>query len=265
MRTNTCMSGILITMAMLIGMGLGAVAGPAAAAPADIVVFAAASTTDAINEIGELYAAGDMGRITTSFASSSTLAKQIVNGAPADVFVSADKQWMDYLEEKNAIDKAGRFDLLGNRIVLIAPKQSPIKTVAIRSGLALAPMLGSDGRLSMADPEHVPVGIYGKKALESLGLWEQVEDRLAPMKDVRAALVLVERGEAPLGVVYATDAAISKNVRLLGTFPLNSHPPIVYPVAAVSGGKSDAAGAFMEFLKTSQAREVFEKYGFEVR
>ena len=264
MKSNKCMSGIMIGMVLLIFLGLSPLAARAVAAPGEVVVFAAASTTNAITEIGELYAAQDLGHITTSFASSSTLAKQIANGAPADVYLSANKKWMDFLEEKNAIDKAGRFDLLGNRIVLIAPKQSAIKTMDITSGLNLASLLGSDGRLSMGDPEHVPAGMYGKEALENLGLWGQVKDRLAPMKDVRAALVLVERIEAPLGLVYATDAAISKHVRVVGTFPIDSHPPIVYPVAAVSGGKREAAAVFMAFLKTRAARAVFEKYGFEV-
>jgi molybdate transport system substrate-binding protein len=172
---------------------------------------------------------------------------------------------MDFLEEKKAVDKATRFDLLGNRIVLIAPLGSPTKTVDIKSGLALAELLGRDGRLSLGDPEHVPAGMYGKKALENLGLWESVKDHLAPMKDVRAALVLVERAEAPLGLVYATDAAISKKVRVVGTFPVESHPPIVYPVAVVASGKTGAAAAFMEFLKSPEARTVFEKYGFDVR
>jgi len=262
MKTNRRIIGILIAMMLMTAMSLNALAGPV---PVEVVVFAAASTTHAITEIGELYAARDLGRITASFASSSTLAKQIANGAPADVFLSANKKWMDFLEEKNAIDKDGRFDLLGNRIVLIAPTQSPIKNIDIRSGLALAPMLGSDGRLSMGDPEHVPAGMYGKKALENLGLWEPVKDRLAPMKDVLAALVLVMRGEAPLGLVYATDAAISKEVRVVGTFPADSHPPIVYPVAAVAGGRTDAAATFMAFLKSPQTRAVFEKYGFDVR
>lgn len=235
------------------------------AADTEVVVFAAGSTTNAITEIGALYAAQKKGHITPSFASSSTLAKQIASGAPADVFLSANVKWMDYLEEKSAIDKATRFDLLGNRIVLIAPVQSSIRNIEIKKGLDLADLLGSQGRLALGDPEHVPAGMYGKKAMQTLGLWEQVKNRLAPMKDVRAALVLVERSEAPLGQVYATDAAISKKVRVVGTFPVESHPPIVYPVAAVAGKKTDAAVAFLNFLKTPQARSVFEKYGFEVR
>jgi molybdate transport system substrate-binding protein len=250
---------------VLIGMGLGLAVDNGIAAEGEVVVFAAASTTNAITEIGDLYAAKGLGHITTSFASSSTLAKQIASGAPVDVYLSANKKWMDFLEEKGAIEKALRCDLLGNRIVLIAPLQSSIQPIDIKKGLDLAALLGSDGRLSMGDSEHVPAGMYGKKAMENLGLWDQVKDRLAPMKDVRAALVLVERSEAPLGQVYATDAAISKKVRIVGTFPVESHPPIVYPVAAVAGQKTDAAAKFLDFLKAPESRAVFEKYGFEVR
>ncbi|BBO86494.1 molybdate ABC transporter substrate-binding protein [Desulfosarcina ovata subsp. sediminis] len=260
MKLSKCMVGGWIVMMMV----LGALAGPVAAAD-DVVVFAAASTTNAVTEIGDLFEARGLGTVKTSFASSSTLAKQIASGAPADVYLSANKKWMDFLAEKDAVDKAGRFDLLGNSIVMIAPQDSPVKTIEIKAGMDLAGMLGKDGRLSMGDPDHVPAGMYGKKAMQKLGLWDQVKDRVAPMKDVRAALVLVERAEAPLGQVYATDAAISKKVRVVGTFPADSHPPIVYPVAAVAGGKADAAAAFMTFLKSSEARAVFEKYGFDVR
>jgi molybdate transport system substrate-binding protein len=193
------------------------------------------------------------------------LAKQIANGAPADIFLSANKKWMDFLEKKGAIEKSSCFDLLGNRIVLIAPLQSQIQTFEINKDLDLAALLGSQGRLSMGDPGHVPAGMYGRQAMENLRLWDQVKDRLAPMKDVRAALVMVERGETPLGQVYATDAAISKKVRIVATFPLKSHPPIVYPVAAVARQESGAASDFLNFLKTQEARAIFEKYGFEVR
>jgi molybdate transport system substrate-binding protein len=254
------MVGLLVLL-----MVMGSFAVQAAAADQDVVVFAAASTTNAIAEIGELYAAKRAGHIKTSFASSSTLAKQIASGAPADVYLSANKKWMDFLEKKNALDKSTRFDLLGNRIVFIAPLRSSIDKVEVNDSLDLAVLLGSDGRLSMGDPDHVPAGMYGKKAMEKLGLWNQAQRRLAPMKDVRAALVLVERGEAPLGQVYATDAAISKKVRVVGMFPTDSHPPIVYPVAAVADGKAVAAAAFLNFLKSAEAKAVFTKYGFEVR
>ena len=256
---------IWVLVLVLTGMGLGITMKNGNAAQGEAVVFAAASTTNAITEIGDLFAAKGLGHITTSFASSSTLAKQIASGAPANVFLSANEKWMDFLEEKGDIEKASRFDLLGNRIVLIAPLQSSIQTVDVKKGLDLAALLGTDGRLSMGDPEHVPAGMYGKKAMEGLGLWNQVKDRLAPMKDVRAALVLVERAEVPLGQVYATDAAISKKVRIVGTFPVDSHPPIVYPVAAVAGKQTDVAAKFLDFLKTPEARAVFVKYGFEVR
>ncbi len=253
-------ASLLIALFVMV-LGIGA----ALASEGDVTVFAAASTTNAITEIGELYEARGLGHVTPSFASSSTLAKQIANGAPADVFLSANTKWMDFLEEKNTIDKATRFDLLGNRIVFIAPVASRIPNVTVDSALDLAGLLGTDGRLSMGDPEHVPAGMYGKKAMENLGLWDQVKDRVAPMKDVRAALVLVERGEAPLGEVYATDAAISDKVRVVGLFPLESHNPIVYPAAAVAGGNAAGAAKFLDFLRTPESRAVFEKYGFEVR
>lgn len=261
---NHVIRPLVAFVAIVIATGLGVVVagGNAAAGQGDVIVFAAASTTNAITEIGELYAARQKGSLTPSFASSSTLAKQIESGAPADVFLSANKKWMDYLEEKNRIVKTGRFDLLSNRIVLIAPMDSPLTQIDIVAGFSLADALGKEGRLSMGDPDHVPAGMYGKKALEKLGCWDSIKDRLAPMKDVRAALVLVERGEAPLGQVYATDAAISKKVRVVGTFPTDSHPPIVYPVAAVTGGMGPAAEQFLAFLKTPEARAIFEKYGF---
>lgn len=256
---------LAMVFGVMFGLGLGMVSPFAAAAQEEVVVFAAASTTNAITDIGKRYAEANLGTMKPSFASSSTLAKQIANGAPADVYLSANKKWMDYLEKKKAVVQETRFDLLGNRIVLIAPKDSVQGNVEVNADLFLAGLLGKDGRLSMGDPGHVPAGMYGKKAMESLGLWEPVKDRLAPMKDVRAALVLVERAEVPIGQVYATDAAISKKVKVIGTFPTTSHPPIVYPVAAVTGGKSAEAKKFLDFLKSPQARAVFEQYGFELQ
>ncbi len=227
--TKRTLQLLVVVMAVLAGMGLAPFMGSNAAAEMEVVVFAAASTTNAISEIGDLYSARNLGTVRTAFASSSTLAKQIASGAPADVYLSANRKWMDFLEERNAVDKATRFDLLGNRIVLIAPMDSSVQALNVNGELDLAALLGSDGRLSMGDPDHVPAGMYGKKAMQRLNLWDKVKDRLAPMKDVRAALVLVERAEAPLGQVYATDAAISKKVRVVGAFPPDSHPPIVYP------------------------------------
>jgi molybdate transport system substrate-binding protein len=251
---------VLLTLPLLVG-----ISGQAMAAEAETVtVFAAASTTNAVTEIGQLFENGKTGKFRTSFASSSTLAKQIEQGAPADVFISADKKWMDYLETRKMIEPDTRFDLLGNRIVLIAPKGSPINRIDIRPGFDLVKLL-SDGRLAMGDPDHVPAGIYGMQALEKLGVWSSIEKRVARAKDVRAALALVERGETPLGLVYSTDAAISDKVKVVGVFPNESHPPIVYPAAIVAGRKSDVAGRFIGFLKSPEAKAVFEKYGFTVR
>ncbi len=251
--------------ALIFAIGLNTWGAGAAAGQAELVVFAAASTTNAVTEIGELYAAANPVRVKPSFASSSTLAKQIESGAPADVYISANKKWMDYLEDKNLVADQTRFDLLNNRIVLIAPGDSPLKQIDVVPGFSVTSFLGKDGRLAMGDPEHVPAGMYGRKALQNLGAWEPIQDRLAPMKDVRAALVLVERGETPLGLVYATDAAISKKVLVVGTFPTDSHPPIVYPVAAVGAGHTAGAKLFLDFLKSDGARAIFEKYGFSVR
>ena len=254
---------VLIMTLILAGFGFNALLADRAEGRSDVIVFAAASTTNAITEIGELYASRNLGGITPSFASSSTLAKQIENGAPAAIYLSANKKWMDYLETRKMIEPGTRFDLLSNRIVLIAPKDSPITSIDIRPGFDLSAFLG-DGRFAMGDPDHVPAGIYGMKALEKLGSWAKIEKRVARTKDVRAALALVERGEAPLGQVYATDAAISDKVKVVGVFPLDSHPPIVYPVAVVAGAKGDGPGRYIEFLKSAEARAVFEKYGFSV-
>lgn len=231
----------------------------------EVTIFAAASTTDAITEIGTLYAGKGLGSIKTSFASSSTLAKQIASGAPADVFLSANEKWMTYLEEQKLTVPDSRHNLLSNRIVLIAPADSPVTRIEVAPGVSLTAALGKDGRLAISDPEHVPAGMYGRNALQRLGSWDQVKDRLAPMKDVRAALTLVSRGETPLGLVYATDAAISEKIRVVGTFPADSHPPILYPVAAVSGGRQAEARRFIDFLRSPEARTIFEKYGFVLR
>jgi molybdate transport system substrate-binding protein len=231
----------------------------------DLTLFAAASTTNAVTEVVRLYKSQGMGNIKTSFASSSTLAKQIANGAPADIFLSANIKWMDYLEQRELIQKQTRFDLLGNRIALIVPSDSKIQTINIERGLDISSILGRDGRLAIGDPAHVPAGIYGKEALEKLGLWDMVKRRMAPMKDVRAALAMVERSETPLGLVYTTDASVSKKVRIAGVFPASCHPPIIYPIAVITGADSKDAESFLNFLKTQDARAVFIKFGFEVK
>lgn len=265
MRSYT-FRGLLLNLALFFLMlfAPAVICSRPALAQSPLMVLAAASTTDAVTEVGQLYANRNLGSITTSFASSSTLAKQIESGAPADIFLSADQQWMDYLDSKNLILKESRRDLLGNRLVLIVPAASEVKEIAVTPGMTLLPLLGQDGRLAVGDPEHVPVGKYGKQALTNLGAWEEIKERLAPTKDVRAALVLVERGEAPLGLVYSTDAAISAKVRVVGTFPVVTHPAIVYPVAAVGAGNVGAAGQFLEFLQSPDARAIFAKHGFSV-
>ncbi len=229
-----------------------------------VTVFAAASTTNAVTDIAKMFEASHPVKVLLSFASSSTLAKQIGEGAPADVFLSANPQWMDYLAEKNEIVPESRVDLLSNRIVLIAPKDSPVDNVAVDSALDMAGLL-KGGYLAMGDPDHVPAGKYGKQAFEKLGLWAAIQDRIARAKDVRAALTLVERAESPLGQVYATDAAISDKVKVVGVFPEDSHPPITYPAALIAGKDNAAARDFLVFLRGPDARAVFEKYGFSVR
>jgi molybdate transport system substrate-binding protein len=251
---------------LLAGLFFGLAAQPllSRAETQTVVVFAAASTTNAITDIIARFAADTQIRVVPSFASSSTLAKQIESGAPADLFISADEKWMDYLAERHLIHAASRTNLLGNRIVLIAPADSGIPVSEIKAGIPLHQWL-SNGRLAMGDPAHVPAGTYGRLALDSLGLWDQIKEKLAPTKDVRAALTLVERGEAPLGLVYATDAAISLKVRVIGAFPEASHPQIVYPAALVAGRSPATAQPFLTYLKSAAARSIFEKYGFSVR
>lgn len=265
MKTRTPLQRLLTLVSVtVLGMTAGLFTAGSATAGGNLVVFAAASTTNAMSEIAALYTAAGNGEVTTSFASSSTLAKQIASGAPADVYLSANSKWMDFLANKALISTGTRRDLLSNRIVLIAPENSKLTDITIAKGFAMADLLGSDGRLSMGDPDHVPAGIYGKQALQNLDVWDRISSRLAPMKDVRAALVLVERAEAPVGLVYATDAAISSRVRVIGTFPDDSHPAIVYPVAAVADGKTDQARHFIDFLASPQAGAVFKQFGFAV-
>jgi molybdate transport system substrate-binding protein len=234
-----------------------------AQAQTNVVVFAAASLKNALDEIATGWSK-DTGKPAPriSYAASSALAKQIEQGAPADMFLSADLDWMDYLAGKNLIKADTRFNLLGNKIVLIAPKDSKATTLAIK-GADLAKALNG-GRLSMANVDSVPVGKYGKAALEKLGAWNDVKDHLAQAENVRAALLLVARGEAPLGIVYSTDAAAEPSVRIVATFPEDSHPPIIYPAALVKDSKNADAKAFLDFLRSAKARASFEKQGFTV-
>ncbi len=232
-----------------------------AADSGSITVFAAASTSNALNDLSIIFTQKEEARIVTSYASSSTLAKQIENGAPANLFISADEPWMNYLQERKLIEGDSRFNLVGNKLVLIAPSSSSLNKVEIGPKIDLAKLL-DDGKLATGDPDHVPVGKYAKAALEKLGIWKQIESKLARAADVRGALTLVEREEAPLGIVYSTDAAITPKVKVVGVFPADSHPKIVYPAALVTGKGSAAAMSFLQFLKTPEAKAIFEKYGF---
>ncbi len=236
---------------------------PVVAESGEVKIFAAASLTNSITELGEMYTKKTGVKVSPSFASSSTLAKQIENGAPAEVFISADLQWMNYLGDRKLLLEGSRFDLLGNRLVLICPISSDAK-IKIEQGLDLARFLGN-GLLATGDPDHVPAGKYAKAALEKLGMWPFVSNKLARASDVRSALTWVEKDEAPLGIVYSTDAAVSKKVRVVDYFPEDSYPKIVYPVALLKTGDSTQATGFMDFLKSSEGRKVFEKYGFVVK
>ena len=234
-----------------------------AAEAKDVLVFAAASLKNALDDAAAAYRQETGMKVLASYAASPTLAKQIENGAPADLFISADLDWMDYLQQHSLIKPETRVTLLGNRLVLIAPADSTA-AIEISAGFRLAELLG-DGRLAMANPAVVPAGKYGKAALEKLGVWTSVAAKVAPTEDVRAALVLVSRREAPLGIVYATDAAADKGVRIVAAFPEDSHPPIVYPAAATAQSANPDAVAFLDFLKSDRARKFFERQGFTFR
>ncbi len=223
------------------------------------LVFAAASMTDAVTEIADAFAAATGIRVRLSFAASSALARQIQSGAPAAIFVSANRAWMDHVEASGLIEPASRADVAGNRLALIAPTESDLPA-EVAATPDLAGLLG-DGRLAMGDPDHVPAGLYARQALEALGQWPAIAPRLARTGDVRGALALVARGEAPLGIVYATDAAISERVRVVALLPADSHPPIAYPAALV-GDAGDDARAFLAFLRGAQAQAIFRARGF---
>jgi len=234
------------------------VIGPARAAP--ITVFAAASMKNALDEIARAYETRTGDKITVSYAASSALAKQIEQGAPADIFISADLDWMDYLEGRKLISVPSRYNLVRNRLALIAPAGSAVK-LTITPRFPLASALGKE-RLAMANPDSVPAGRYGKAALQALGVWNDVQAKIASTNDVRSALLLVARGETPFGVVYRTDAAVDPRVRIVDLFPEGTHPPIVYPAALVAETKNVAAGNFLRTLRDPPARAIFEKHGF---
>jgi len=252
----------IIVAAFAVLLAIAAAAPPAAAQQKSILVFAAASMKNALDDVDDAFSKQSGVKVVASYASSSALMKQIEQAAPADVFLSADVDWMDYGAKRNLIKADTRFDLLGNRLVLIAPKDSMVNEVAIAPGFNLAALAG-DGRIAVGDVRAVPAGLYAKAALEKLSVWASVEPKLAMAENVRAALVLVARGEAPFGIVYETDAKIDASVKIVGVFPEDSHPPIVYSVALTANAKPDAV-PYLAFLRTPAVKTIFERYGFRV-
>ena len=231
-----------------------------AAAQESITVFAAASLKNALDDADAAFTKATGVKVVASYEASSALAKQIEAGAPADVFISADLRWMDYVAGKSLIKADTRTNLLGNKLVLIAPKDSKLDRVAIGQGFDIAKLAG-DGRIAVADVKAVPAGLYAKAALEKLGAWAAAEPKLAQAENVRATLAFVARGETPLGIVYETDAKIEPKVKIVGIFPDGSYPPVTYPVAATATAKP-AAAKYVQFLRRSAAKAIFEKYGF---
>ncbi len=250
------MKKALVLAAVLLALGTQT----ALAAEHVLTVFAAASMTNVLQAAGDAYTAETQVPVRFSFAGSSALARQIESGAPADLFVSADQEWMDYLQERKLVSMEMRVNIATNTLVLVAPVDSPVK-LKIAPGFPLAAALGATGRIATGDPASVPVGKYAQAALTALGVWKSVAGRLVPADNVRTALLFVARGEAPLGIVYATDARGEPKVRVVDTFPASSHPPITYPAAVTVTGGADAA-AFLRYLRGAQAQAIFGKAGF---
>ncbi len=253
---------MLIRLLVAFGLLFTIAAAPQPAAAQDtLTVFAAASMRNALDDVDKAFTKTTGTKVTASYAASSALAKQLAQGAPADVYVSANIKWMDFLQKQKLIAPDTRVNLLGNALVLIAPKASKLDNVKIAKGFDIAKLAGKD-RIAVADTKAVPAGLYAKAALTSLGAWKAAEPKLAQAENVRATLAYVARGETPLGIVYSTDAKIEPKVKIIGTFPEGSHPPIKYPVAAMKDAKSKAVPSYLQFLRTPEAKAIFEKYGF---
>jgi molybdate transport system substrate-binding protein len=229
----------------------------------DVVIFADASLKNALDDVAATYVAGTGQTVLISYADSEVLAKQIEEKAPVDIFFSADPAWTDDLDERNLIRNDTRVTLLGDELVLVAPADSTA-TVTVARGMDLAEAFGDDGRLAMANVDSVPAGKYGKAALEKLGVWESVEDRIVQADNVRAALALVATGKAPIGIIYRTDANSDPKVKIIGTFPPDSHPPILYPVAMTASSTNPDARTFLNYLRSDMAKPAYEKRGFTV-
>ncbi len=250
----------------LIGLALALAAMPALPALAqaeDVTVFAAPSLKNALDDVAAAYKADTGKAVVISYAASNALARQIEEGAPADIFFSADLAWMDYLDERSLIRNDTRQTLLGNEIVLVAPADSSA-SITLGPGADVAALLGEDGRLAMANVDSVPAGKYGKAALEALGIWPGVADRVVQAENVRAALAFVATGEAPLGIVYRTDANSEPRVKSIAAFPADSHPPIVYPVAVTAASTNPDAQGFFDYMRSDRARPAYERQGFTI-
>jgi molybdate transport system substrate-binding protein len=226
-----------------------------------LTVFAAASLTDAMNAIDQAWVAQHHPPLRLSFGSSSTLARQLGHGANANLFASADEEWMNWVAERHLVDAASRRDVVSNQLVLVVPKQHS-QHIDIKSGFDLAGLLGPTGRLAVGDPAHVPAGRYAKQALTNLGVWASVSKQLAPAENVRSALLLAERGEVPAAIVYATDAAASSRVTVAGIFPADSHDPIKYPFAITRVGDTPEARSLLDFIAGPEGIKIFNRFGF---
>lgn len=249
---------------LAIGPALAAEKAATSVEAAPLTVFAAASLKESLDEAALAYRKASGRTVRVSYAASSALARQIEQGAPADVFVSADLDWMDYLQQRKLVDATTRRNLLGNTLVLVAPANGDTRPLALAPGVDLSPRLGGEGRLALALTASVPAGKYAKASLQSLGAWNAVQPRVAEAENVRAALMLVARGEAPLGVVYGSDAKAEPGVRVVGTFPESSHAPIVYPIARLAGSRHAAAADFVAWLGKPAAARIFRAHGFKV-
>lgn len=228
----------------------------------DLMIFAAASLTNVLSEVRDNFVKDNKIPVKISFASSSSLAKQIAEGAPADIYLSANIKWVDYLEEKKLLKEDTRINLLGNKLALVAPKNSEI-SIKIDRRFPLSDILGKE-KLSLAEVSAVPAGIYAKQALENLDVWDSVKDKIAQSDNVRSALMLVSKGEAPLGIVYVTDAFADKNVKIVDIFSSDLYKPIIYPAAVIADSINENTKIFMSYLRTEKAKTVFEKHGFSV-
>lgn len=255
-------TSMLKNLSLVLGLMAFAAAPQPAAAQDTLTVFAAASMKNALDDTTAAFAKATGIKVTASYAASSALARQLESGAPADVFISADLKWMDHVAEKELIKAESRFNLLGNKLVLIAGKDSKIGNVKIEQGFDIARLAGN-GRIAVADVKAVPAGLYAKAALEKLGAWAAAEPKLAMAENVRATLAFVARGETEIGIVYETDAKVEPKVKIIATFPDGSYPPVTYPVAATTSAKADAA-KYLDFLRGKEAKAIFEKYGFSV-